>query len=98
MLWTCLFIIPGIIKSYSYRMVPYILADNPELGAVEAITLSRQMMDGNKGRAFLLDLSFIGWTILTIITLGIVGLFWANPYFYATDAELYRTLKDNNVN
>ena len=59
-LWSLLFIIPGIIKAYSNAMVPYVLADNPELGAKEAITLSHKMMNGSKWRAFVLDLSFIG--------------------------------------
>ena len=92
-LWTCLFIIPGIVKSYSYRMVPYILADDPDCGAVEAITLSRKMMKGNKFKAFLLDLSFIGWIILSVITLGIVGVFYVNPYYQSADAALYEAIK-----
>ena len=92
-LWTCLFIIPGIIKAYSYRMVPYILADDPSIGAIEAITKSRQMMKGNKWRAFVLDLSFIGWHILGLITLGIVELFYVAPYELSTDAALYEAIK-----
>ena len=92
-LWTMLFIIPGIIKAYSYRMVPYILADDPEIGANEAITRSRQIMKGNKWRTFVLDLSFILWDFLSLITLGLVGLFYVNPYIYSTDAELYNALK-----
>lgn len=96
-LWSLLFVIPGIIKSYSYAMVPYILADSPELGAREAITLSRKMMNGNKWRAFVLDLSFIGWGILSAITFGIVGIFYVSPYVYSTHAELYNTLKAGSV-
>ncbi len=92
-LWYCLLIIPGIIKTYSYRMVPYIVAERDDLTAKEAITLSRQMMDGNKWKAFVLDLSFILWWILTAITLGIVGIFYVNPYYQATNAELYHALK-----
>ena len=92
-LWSLLFVIPGIIKSYSYAMVSYILADNPSLGAREAITLSRKMMNGNKWRAFVLDLSFIGWIILSACTLGILGIFYVNPYMYSTHAELYNALK-----
>jgi hypothetical protein len=92
-LWTCLFFIPGIIKSYAYRMVPYILAENPELSAREAITLSRKMMYGHKWNTFVLDLSFIGWQILSAFTAGLVGVFYTNPYVAATDAELYRTLR-----
>ena len=92
-LWFCLLFIPGIIKSYSYRMVPYILADHPEYGAMEAIKESCRIMKGNKFKAFLLDLSFIGWFILTAITLGILGLFYVNPYYYSTDAALYEAIK-----
>ena len=92
-LWSLLCIIPGIIKSYSYRMVPYILADDPTIGGRDAITLSRKMMDGQKWNAFLLDLSFIGWLLLSVVTLGIAGIFYTNPYMYATHAELYQTLK-----
>ena len=93
-LWFCLFFIPGLIKVYSYRMVPYILKDNPELSATEVITKSREMMNGNKWRAFLLDLSFIGWIILGIITVGIVYVFWTAPYMENTDAALYLELKN----
>ena len=92
-LWFCLFIIPGIIKSYSYRMVPYIVADQPELSGREAINRSREMMNGHKWKTFVLDLSFILWGLLSLITLGIVGVFYVNPYYQATNAELYHTLK-----
>ena len=92
-LWTMLFIIPGIVKMYAYSLVPYILAENPEIGAMDAIKLSNEMMKGHKMNAFLLDLSFIGWIILTILTFGLVGVFFANPYMYATDAELYKAIK-----
>ena len=76
-------------------MVPFILADNPNIGAKEAITLSRKMMDGNKWRAFVLDLSFIGWFLLAGLTGGILGIFYVNPYVYSTHAELYHALKNN---
>lgn len=92
-LWTCLFIIPGIIKSYSYRMVPYILAQEPELSGREAIDRSREMMDGHKWRAFVLDLSFILWHLLAAFTMGIVGVFYVVPYVEATNAELYYALR-----
>ena len=92
-LWTLLFIVPGIIKAYSYRMVPYILKEHPELSGTKAITLSRQMMNGHKWNAFVLDLSFIGWIILSALTLGILHLFYVGPYIQATDAELYEALK-----
>lgn len=90
--WTLLLIIPGIIKSYSYRMVPYILADNPQIGHERAITLSRDMTEGEKFNIFVLDLSFIGWYILGVLALFIGGLFVA-PYENATNAELYLELR-----
>ena len=93
-LWFCLLIIPGIIKSYSYMMVPYIVMDDPELSAKEVITKSRQMMNGNKWRTFCLDLSFIGWILLSIITCGLVGIFYTEPYRRSTRAALYLELKD----
>ena len=93
-LWLMLFIIPGCIKYYSYFMVPYIVKDNPELSATEAITRSREMMNGNKWRAFVMDLSFIGWHILGILTCGLVEVFWTAPYYYSTKAALYLELKN----
>ena len=92
-LWFCLLIIPGIIKSYSYRMVPYILAQEPELSGREVIDRSREMMNGHKWKAFVLDLSFILWYFLVGITLGLAGIFYVNPYVSATNAELYHELK-----
>ena len=94
-LWGLLCGIPGLIKSYSYRMVPYIIAEHPEMGANEAITLSRRMMDGYKMKAFILDLSFIGWYLLSIITCGILLVFYVQPYKACTDAEIYCLLKRN---
>jgi uncharacterized membrane protein len=92
LLWSLLLIIPGIIKSYSYRMVPYILADNPNIGVMEAITLSNKMTDGHKFDIFVLDLSFIGWYLLGSIALGI-GVLFVMPYENATNAELYLVLR-----
>lgn len=92
-LWTFLLIIPGIVKSYEYRMIPYLLADNPELTTEEAFFISREMMDGNKWDTFVLDLSFLGWELLSAVTLGIAGIFYVNPYEYATKAELYLKLR-----
>lgn len=92
-LWTMLLIVPGIIKAYEYRMVDYILADEPELGVMDTLRRSKEMMQGQKWNAFVLDLSFIGWQFLDAITLGIVGIFYVNPYVQATNAELYLTLK-----
>lgn len=88
-LWSLLFIISGIMASLSYAMTEYILAENPEMSASEAITLSKQMMDGNKWRLFCLDLSFIGWDILCGFSLGI-GYLWLTPYKQAARAAFYR--------
>lgn len=93
-LWYLLFIIPGIIKSYEYRMVPYILADNPNIGSKRAIELSRSMTMGHKWDMFVLDLSFIGWYLLGALALG-VGVLFVMPYENATNAELYLVLRDN---
>lgn len=94
-LWSCLFIIPGIIKIFSYSMSNFILRDNPNMTASEAITESRRMMNGNKWRLFCLCFSFIGWFILSIFTCGIL-LFWITPYMNASIAEFYRSLKNEN--
>ncbi len=90
-LWSLLFVIPGIVKTYSYAMTPYIMIDHPELTANQAITASRQMMDGHKGELFWLELTFIGWDILSAFTLGIGSLF-LNPYRNAAHAAFYRQL------
>jgi len=95
-LWTLLLIIPGIIKAYSYRMVPYILADNPDLGHKRALQLSQQMTDGEKWDIFILDLSFLGWYILGAMVLGI-GVFFVQPYYDSTNAELYLKLRENAI-
>jgi Protein of unknown function (DUF975) len=95
-LWFLLLIIPGIIKAYAYRMVPYILADNPNIGYKRAVELSVQMTNGEKFNIFVLDLSFIGWYLLGAIAFGIGGIF-VNPYKYATDAELYLVLRQNAI-
>ena len=96
-LWSLLFVIPGIIKRYSYRMVPYILADNPKMDANEAITLSRKMMNGEKWKTFVLDLSFIGWYLLGVLALGI-GVLFVHPYYYSTQAQLYLALRQKAIN
>lgn len=88
-LWTLLFIVPGIIKGYEYMMVPYILAENPGMDRKEAFAISRRMMEGQKWDAFVLDLSFTGWILLTVFTCGILGIFFVDPYIQTTHAELY---------
>lgn len=92
-LWSLLFIIPGIIKAYEYQMIPYLLAEHPDMPKDQAFAMSRQMMKGQKWNAFVLDLSFLGWSILSLFTLGILGLFYVNPYKYSTKAALYETLR-----
>ena len=74
-------------------MVHYILQEHPEITWQDALQRSKEMMDGNKGQAFLLDLSFIGWALLTLITCTIVGLFYLMPYKMNTDAALYERIK-----
>lgn len=94
-LWTLLLIVPGIIKSYQYRMVPYILAENPDLTTRETLDLSKEMTDGQKMDIFVLDLSFIGWYILGGLFFGIGNLF-VSPYVDATNTRLYEVLADRN--
>jgi len=77
-LWSLLFIIPGIIKSYSYALTTFILVNEPEVDAVAAITKSRQLMDGKKMQLFLLDLSYVGWYLLSLFTLGILTIWVAS--------------------
>lgn len=92
--WFFLLIIPAIIKSYAYRMVPYILAENPNIGANRAIELSNQMTKGHKFDMFVLDLSFIGWYLLGILAF-FIGILFVYPYENATKAELYLVLRNN---
>lgn len=92
-LWSLLFLIPGIIKAYEYAMIPYILAERPELETEEVFDLSRRMMAGEKFNAFILGLSFIGWIFVSIFTLGLLEVFYVGPYIYMTDAELYEVLR-----
>lgn len=87
-LWFLLLIIPGILAALSYAMAPFIMAENPDIGADEAISESKIMMDGNKWRLFCLELSFIGWGILNIFTLGI-GSLWLGPYISTARAAFY---------
>lgn len=91
-LWSMLFVIPGIIKAYSYSQAMYIMAENPGMGALEAIDRSKTMMNGHKMEYFILQLSFIGWHLLGGITLGIAYI-WIIPYISATAANFYKGLK-----
>ena len=88
LLWGLLLIIPGIIAGYRYAMAPYIMAENPDIGIREAVNLSKQMMDGHKGRLFGLRLSFILWDFLAFIPLGI-GVLWLNPFKNTAEAVFY---------
>lgn len=89
-------IIGGFIKTYEYRMIPYILAENPTIKRKEAFQLSKQMMKGNKWKTFILDLSFFGWNFLSVLTFGLLSILYVNPYNAATMAELYVELKNKN--
>ena len=90
-------IIVGFIKTYEYKMIPYILAENPKIEKKKAFKLSKQMMKGNKWKAFVLDISFIGWEILSIFTFGLLNILYINPYKVATVSELYETLKEQTI-
>lgn len=94
MLWSLLLIIPGIIKMISYSMAPYILAENPEISALEAINLSKRMTDGHKWELFTLYLSFFWWIMLCVITFG-VAVIYVGPYMEATVANFYIQLKND---
>lgn len=95
-LWSLLLLIPGCIKSYSYAMTPYILKDNPEMKNNAAIEESMRMMDGHKLELFMLDLSFIGWAILSILTCCI-GFLWLVPYMNMARVNFYEDLKKASV-
>ncbi len=95
MLWN-LTIVGGIIKNYSYKMVQYIVAENPSIKAKDAIKMSGEMMNGSKWQAFKLDMSFLGWNILQYATLGLAGLY-VTPYYAATIAELYKVLREKYI-
>ena len=91
-LWTLLLIIPGIIASLWYSQAYYIMNDNPGISAIDAIEQSKEMMSGHEGRLFLLELSFLGWLIISCLTLGL-GFIWLNPYYNLTMANFYENLK-----
>lgn len=94
-LWSLLFIIPGIIKGLSYSMTPFIMAENPEMSARDAITASKELMNGHKADLFILGLSFIGWELLNALTMGIGSIF-LNPYINAAYAAFYRNITNQN--
>jgi uncharacterized membrane protein len=90
---TILFIVPGIIAAYKFSMVNYIIAENPGISAREALKKSKEIMNGNKMRFFLLGLSFFGWALLVVLTLGIASI-WVNPYIQASNATFYREITE----
>ena len=94
-LWMLLLIVPGIIAAYSYRMVFYLLIDNPEIGVSEALRKSKEMMYGYKSKLFCLDLSFIGWWFLCILTFGI-GILWLSPYMLTSQTIFYEELHNEH--
>lgn len=96
-LWTLLFIVPGIIKGLAYSLTPFIVKDNPQLSPNEAINLSMKMMKGHKFDLFYLYLSFIGWILLAMLTLGI-GLLWVIPYMQTSMAAFYLDMKNDYNN
>lgn len=91
-LWSLLFLIPGFIKYYAYSMTPYIMMEKPDMGINDAITKSREIMNGHKWQLFLLDLSFIGWMLLGVLTLG-VAFIYVLPYYNAARAAFYKEIK-----
>ena len=97
-LWSLLLVIPGIIKAYEYRMIAYLMADDPTLTREQAFQMSKSMMNGNKWKTFVLDLSFIGWDILSVLTLGILAIFYVSPYKQLTCAALYESLRYGGTN
>lgn len=91
-LWSLLFFIPGIVKSYSYALTPYLLATHPEIGAKQALKVSMKLMNGKKGELFVLDLSFLGWILLSGLTCGVLSFFYVSPYQTTTKTLWMRQL------
>lgn len=92
-LWSLLFVVPGIIKSFAYSMTPYLLAEYPNIPPTEVIKVSMKITDGRKWDIFVVYLSFIGWGLLAIVTFGLSQLFYSGPYMEATFAGVYDVLK-----
>ncbi len=95
-LWSLLLVIPGIIKHYEYYMIPYLIAEYPEMDSSEAFRLSREMMEGNKLDTFILELSFLGWYLLGLLACG-VGMIFVDPYREAALGELYLALREEKL-
>ena len=93
LLWSCLLIVPGIIKALEYAMVDFILAEMPEVDHKKALMISRKLMEGYKWQYFVLELSFIAWYLLDLLTLGVLDKLWVQPYRNHTRAGFYLELK-----
>lgn len=89
-----LFLVPGIIKNYQYRLVPYLLAEHADLSPKQAMEISNKMMKGQKKKAFLLDLSFIPWHLAGILSFGLLEIFYVQPYILLTNAALYEAIRN----
>lgn len=94
-LWSLLFVIPGIVMGYAYSMTGYIIYENPNLSPSRALQISKTMTAGYKGELFVFDLSYLGWNLLSGLTLGLLGVFYVNPYYDAAHAGIYETLRDS---
>lgn len=97
MLWSLLFFIPGIIKGYEYFLIPYILADNPNIDRKRAFEISAKVMDGEKWHCFVLGLSFIGWAFLAVFATFGIGVVFLIPYMQATYVEFYSCMKEKAI-
>ncbi|MCR5741866.1 MAG: DUF975 family protein [Gammaproteobacteria bacterium] len=97
-LWSLLLIVPGIIKSFAYALVPYLLSKDENLNGPDAIDMSKELMKGHKWDLFVLHLSFIGWDILNVLTLGILGLLYVNPYYYQALYNFYEDVVNSASN
>ncbi len=93
-LWSMLFVVPGIVKGYSYSLAMYIKSENPQISASQAIELSKKMTNGRKMDLFVLDLSYIGWFLLSGITFNILGILYVLPYYQAAKAFAYEEIKE----
>lgn len=93
LLWSLLLVVPGIVKAYEYRMIPYLLAEDPTMTKNQAFAESKRLMTGQKWNAFVLDLSFLGWNVLSALTLGILAVFYVAPYQNLANAALYEKLR-----
>lgn len=95
-LWSLLFIVPGIVKAMEYVMIPYLLAENPNMEKEEVFQKSKEMMNGHKWDYFVLIFSFFGWILLDIVTFGLTSVFWTDPYIHCTQAYVYLDLKQQD--